>query len=94
VSVVAVVSQFASSALGQAVGPSLSQLRFVFHAEGLTAICRWLSASDTTGLRPTWTSTPDGVPAGDLIRRREAAIPAEMVFCGGFSGGGASLTTG
>ena len=52
----------------------------MFHAGGVTAISRWLSASDTTGLRPTGTSTPDGVPAGDLIGRHEAAIPAGMDF--------------
>ncbi len=70
----------------------------MFHAGGVTAISRWLSASDTTGPQPTGTSTPDGVPAGvpagDSIRGREAAISAGMGFCGGFSGGGASLTTG
>ena len=66
----------------------------MFYAGGVTAISRWLSASDTTDPQPTGTSTPDGVPAGDSIRGREAAISAGMGFCGGFSGGGASLTTG
>ena len=40
----------------------------------------WHSSGVHTGLRPTGTSTPDGVPAGDLIGRHEAAIPAGMVF--------------
>jgi len=66
----------------------------VFHAGGVTAISRWLSASDTTGLRPTEKSTPDGVPAGGLIRSREAATPPGWVFLSCSSGGGAALTTG